>query len=286
MTGNLLMPAGWEGAIRRYRIVTGSKVGGRHKGTRISRQPGVSQDFSDFREYYPGDDVRLIDWNLYGRTEKYYIKRFMDEQEMRIGIILDCSKSMADKWLFARQLVCMLGLIALQHEDTLSVTVASESGASFRGKGRSGKVQLERLLTDLPEPEENTFCRLADRKQSQRQSVLFIITDGLETAENWNALLRKLVKKSSDIRLILVSTEEERNPREAGDLLLTDSETEERIKVTAGAAAFETYRKKRLAHLAELDALTRNCGAHFLEVPAEDGIRNAARLFADKYWIQ
>lgn len=56
-----------------------------------------SLDFSDFREYTLGDDVRQVDWNVYARTEKYYIKRFLDEQEMRVHILLDATRSMGEE---------------------------------------------------------------------------------------------------------------------------------------------------------------------------------------------
>ena len=70
---------------------------GQHKGSHRSQRFGASLDFSDFREYHPGDDVRQIDWNVFARTDKYFIKRFLDEQEMRVHILLDTTKSMSEK---------------------------------------------------------------------------------------------------------------------------------------------------------------------------------------------
>ncbi|WP_249664529.1 DUF58 domain-containing protein, partial [Lysinibacillus sp. D4B1_S16] len=66
-----------------------------------------------------GDDVRQVDWNVFARTDKYFIKRFLDEQEMRVHILLDTTKSMGTdaKWIFARQIVASLGFMVLGRDD-------------------------------------------------------------------------------------------------------------------------------------------------------------------------
>lgn len=75
----LQLPEDWVVRLGRYSIGTKSKIRGHHKGSSHSRRFGASMDFSDFREYHPGDDVRHIDWNVFARTERVYIKRFLDE---------------------------------------------------------------------------------------------------------------------------------------------------------------------------------------------------------------
>src|SRR6185312_17506502 len=119
-------------------IVSRSGRLGHHKGTHRSRKTGSSLDFSDFREYHPGDDLRHIDWNVYARTGQPFIKQFLDEQEMRIHIVLDPTKSMKidGKWDFARQLAVGLGHIALKSGDTVSVSTWSKEKDFFiRKKG-------------------------------------------------------------------------------------------------------------------------------------------------------
>ena len=83
--------------LMNVRIASKSKIRGHHKGSHRSHKAGASMDFSDYRAYHLGDDVRQIDWNVYARSEKYYIKRYLDEQEMRIQIVLDGTKSMIVK---------------------------------------------------------------------------------------------------------------------------------------------------------------------------------------------
>ena len=113
-----LFPNGLAKRLGSLSIQSRSGRLGHHKGTHRSRKTGSSLDFSDFREYHPGDDLRHIDWNVYARTDKPYIKQFLDEQEMRIHILLDPTRSMgADgKWNYARQLAIALGQLHLRTE--------------------------------------------------------------------------------------------------------------------------------------------------------------------------
>lgn len=117
-------------------IVSRSRRLGHHKGTHRSRKTGSSLDFSDFREYHPGDDLRHIDWNVYARTEKPFIKQFLDEQEMRVHILLDPTKSMGieGKWDIARQLAIALSHIALKSGDTVSFSTYSDDQKIFFGE--------------------------------------------------------------------------------------------------------------------------------------------------------
>ena len=118
-----ILPEDWSAKIGRLQISTKSKLRGQHKGSHRSMRFGSSLDFSDFREYHPGDDVRQIDWNVFGRTDKYFIKRFLDEQEMRVHILLDSSKSLIlqDEGRFDKQLTISLGQLVLGRDDRLSL---------------------------------------------------------------------------------------------------------------------------------------------------------------------
>ena len=129
----ILFPINLTKRLALLSIVSKSGRLGQQKGTHRSKKLGASLDFSDYREYHPGDDLRHIDWNVYARTEKPFIKRFLDEQEMRIHILLDPTKSMgADgKWDYARQLSIALGHIALTSGDTVSFSSWSESRDYF-----------------------------------------------------------------------------------------------------------------------------------------------------------
>lgn len=107
----LLIPSELYKKLGTMRLSTKSKLRGQHKGSHRSSRFGASMDFSDYRTYHMGDDVRQIDWNVFARSEKYYIKRFLDEQEMRVHLVVDATKSMATegKWQLAKQLTAAFG---------------------------------------------------------------------------------------------------------------------------------------------------------------------------------
>ena len=84
------------------RLVMRGRAQGGAGGSRRSRQTGSSAEFSDYREYIPGDDIRRLDWNALARFDRLYMKLFMEEQESQVMILLDASASMEDKWSAAR----------------------------------------------------------------------------------------------------------------------------------------------------------------------------------------
>ena len=266
----------WISKLSRLSIATKSKLRGQHKGSHRSSRFGASLDFSDFREYAPGDDVRQIDWNVYARTDKYFIKRFLDEQEMRVHILLDSTKSMGEtqKWLFAKQLVASLGLLVLQKDDRLSFsTVTDEKLPFFRRKGATYKKAFLQTVSNLKPPHmTNSFSEQAVSFLPKDSTVLFIITDGLESLDLWESFLRKVPKFASDIRLIQVVTDEELNPTYTGDVQLEDIETSHQLNVSISSNVLTAYEKERTAHQRGFELLCRRFGVKMIQVKVEDGI--------------
>ena len=208
MSADQLVPKDWAAKLSRLSISTKSKLRGQHKGSHRSQRFGASLDFSDFREYSPGDDVRQIDWNVYARTDKYFIKRFLDEQEMRVHILLDTTKSMGDptKWTFAKQLAVSLGILVLQRDDRLSFSaVSEEKKPPFRRKGATYRKAFVQSVSDIEEPSmRSSFTDSAIPFLPKDSTVLFVVTDCLESIESWDRLLQKLPKFAGDIRILQV----------------------------------------------------------------------------------
>ncbi|MGE6487816.1 DUF58 domain-containing protein [Paenisporosarcina sp. NPDC076898] len=276
MKKDSILPEDWSSKIGRLQISTKSKLRGQHKGSHRSMRFGSSLDFSDFREYHPGDDVRQIDWNVFARTDKYFIKRFLDEQEMRVHILLDSTKSMQEekKWLLAKQLTISLGHLVLGRDDRLSfATPTEEKLAPFRRKGAVYRKAFSSYITNLTDPTMNTsFTNQAAQFSAKDCTVLFIITDGLEPIADWERCLRSMPRFSQDIRLIIIQSSDEVAPQFSGDLQLVDRETDERLNVTVSSRIVEDYEKKRHQHFQELDILCRRFGIHTLKVETKDDI--------------
>jgi len=290
MTKNIL-PEDWLAKISRFQVATASKLRGQHKGSHRSQRFGASLDFSDFREYHLGDDVRQVDWNVYARTDKYFIKRFLDEQEMRVHILLDATKSMGEqvKWTFARQIVASLGLMVLGRDDRLSFSyVQDDVKPPFRRKGAMYRRAFLQVVTDIEEANYTaSFSQGALKAIPKDSTVLFIVTDGLEPIEEWEQLLKRLPRFAGDVRIIQVVTEEELHPQYAGDVRLVDSETGRDVNVTMSSKVLDTYDTRRRLHEEEFEAICRRFGVRKLQLKVEDGLQHAIfQQLLKAHWIR
>ncbi|MGA3602807.1 MULTISPECIES: DUF58 domain-containing protein [Lysinibacillus] len=291
MTQKLLLPEDWLAKISRFQVATASKLRGQHKGSHRSQRFGASLDFSDFREYHLGDDVRQVDWNVFARTDKYFIKRFLDEQEMRVHILLDTTKSMGEqaKWTFARQIVASLGLMVLGRDDRLSFSfIQDDVKPPFRRKGAMYRRAFLQVVTEIEEATyTSSFAQGALKVLPKDSTVLFIITDGLEPIEEWEQLLKRLPRFAGDVRILQIATQEEISPEYTGDVRLLDRETGRDVNVTMSSKVLDTYLARRLLHEEEFEAICRRFGVRKLQLKVEDGLQHAIfQQLLKAHWIR
>ncbi len=276
---NLILPDDWISKISRLSIATASKLRGQHKGSHRSSRFGASLDFTDFREYYPGDDVRQVDWNVYGRTEKFFIKRFLDEQEMRVHILLDSTKSMGEekKWLFARQIVGSLGLMILNRDDRLSFSyLQDENKPLFRRKGATYRKVFLQLISNIEGATfKGSFATEGIKLLPKDCTVIFIVTDGLEPAKEWEQLFRRLPRFARDIRIIQIATREELKPAFSGDVRLIDAETNQDVNVSISSKVIGEYVKSRETHEQQFNRVANRFGIRNIQLVVDDGLQNA-----------
>lgn len=291
MTQKILLPEDWLAKISRFQVATASKLRGQHKGSHRSQRFGASLDFSDFREYHLGDDVRQVDWNVFARTDKYFIKRFLDEQEMRVHILLDTTKSMGEeaKWTFARQIVASLGLMVLGRDDRLSFSfVQDDVKPPFRRKGAMYRRAFLQVVSDIEDAlYTNSFAQGALKAMPKDSTVLFIVTDGLEPIDEWEQLLKRLPRFAGDVRILQIVTEEELSPHYTGDVRLLDRETGRDVNVTMSSRVLETYDARRRLHEEEFEAICRRFGVRKIQLKVEDGLQHAVfQQLLKAHWIR
>ncbi|QUW21730.1 DUF58 domain-containing protein [Sporosarcina sp. Marseille-Q4063] len=257
-------------------IATKSGRLGHHKGTHRSRKTGSSLDFSDFREYHMGDDIRHIDWNVYARTGQPFIKQYLDEQEMRIHIVLDSTKSMQvdGKWDYARKICVGLGHIALKSGDTVSVSTRVQGQSRFiRKKGVAQRAAVTKFLSSIEEP--NSESGFTDNLLSyipKALTVLFLVTDGLEETENWAHLFKRLRGICNDVRVILVQSESEELPSYEGDVRLVDIESDDGVEVTMTNRSIRQYIEAKEIHEGKLFALAKKYGIQIIHGKVHAGV--------------
>ncbi len=236
--------------LERLELVSRKVFRGRMKGERKSKRKGQSVEFADFRQYVPGDDLRFIDWNLFARMERLYLKLFLEEEDLHFYALIDASTSMdfgePTKLQFAKQLAASLGFIGLCRADRVKI---ESLGTSSRKPGPTlrGRASLWRMMEYLEgiEPGENVSLAEGVRNFCLRNSgkgILVLITD-LMDKEGYEKALRFLVAQQMDVYVLHVLCPEELNPELKGDLKLIDCEDEDIAEVTVSRPLLDKYKR-------------------------------------------
>ena len=229
------------------------------KGERRSKRKGQSVEFADHRKYVPGDDLRFIDWNLYARLDKLFLRLYMEEEDLHFYSLIDTSASMKfgspTKLYYAKQLAAALGYIGLCRSDRIKVEALSNSptppAAALRGKSSLWK--LLKHLHSLPETESvslhdgvRNFCI-----RNPGKGIVVLLSD-LMDKEGYEAAIRSLVARQYDVYVIQILSEEELNPELTGDLRLVDCEDRDTADISVSPRLMEKYQTTLKAFVAEI----------------------------------
>ena len=248
--GEPLLDEEFLARIERLSLLSRATLTGRIRGARRSRRRGFSTEFADHRDYVPGDDIRYLDWNIFGRLDRLFIKLFEEEEDLTVCILVDASRSMnfgdPNKYRYARQVAAALAYIALGTEDRVGIYPFAENLATpFPPvRGRRNALRLISWLNDLP---VGTGTGLLESMTSfasaaPGRGMVILISDLLDPAGYTDAL-RAVAGRRTDVHLIHLLSPEEISPQVAGDLRLVDSEDGESIDVTIGGRILEAYER-------------------------------------------
>ncbi|MCU0514115.1 MAG: DUF58 domain-containing protein [Anaerolineae bacterium] len=254
---------------------------GAMKGERRSVRRGTSIEFADYRDYTPGDDLRRLDWNVYARLDKPYIKLLEDEEDLAVHVLLDASGSMdwppaaddrpgAHKFLFAQRLAAAVGYIALRNQDRLNVAPLDERAGFGPVRGRGQTLRLLHYLHSLSAA-GTTDLNAALRRyalREKRPGLLFFISDVLAPAGALEGL-QALLAKGHEVALLHVLSPDELEPPLAGDLRLIDVETGQPQEVTIDATLRGLYQQRLAAWLHDLRDGCARRGVHYLQVTTD-----------------
>jgi uncharacterized protein (DUF58 family) len=261
---------------------------GRMKGERRSKRKGQSVEFADFRQYVPGDDLRFIDWNLFARLERLYLKLFLEEEDLHFYALIDTSSSMdfgePTKLQFAKQLAAALGFIGLCRADRVKIeslgTSSKAPGPTLRG--RSSLWRMQEYLDGI-EPGENVSLAEGVKNFCLRNTgkgILVLISD-LMDKEGYEKALRFLVTQQMDVYLLHVLCPEELNPDVKGDLRLIDCEDEDVAEITVSRPLLEKYKRTLASFVDGAREFCTRRGMSYLmvstETPVETLVANYLR---------
>jgi uncharacterized protein (DUF58 family) len=257
-------------AISSLDLVAKTVVDGFVSGLHQSPDFGFSQEFAEYRAYTPGDDLRDVDWNVYARTERVYLKRYRGETNSSLTILLDASNSMqfgshgVNKMDYARYLAASLFYLAIngQRDAAGLITFDDEVRNYIRPSTRQG--QLHRLLAGLEQAEARARTDFAKPMRHfleflKRRGMVLIVSDFWESPESIVRTIEPLRFRGNEVVLFHVLDPKDLRPELHGPSILVDLETQEQLEVTPDYTKKE-YREKIEGHLADLRDRTRAAG--------------------------
>jgi uncharacterized protein (DUF58 family) len=224
---------------------------GRMKGERKSKRRGSSVEFAEHRNYAVGDDLRHIDWNVYGRLDKLFLKLFLEEEDLHVYTLLDTSQSMdfgtPTKLRYGKQVAAALAFIGLVNHDRVLVdTFSARLDQGLHGiRGRSQMWRVVQYLEQL-QPSGGSDLTASAREFAIRHAgkgVVVVISDFLDK-HGYQEALRYLLARNMDIYVVQVLSQEEVQPELVGDLRLVDVEDDDIAEITISAPLLKRYKDK------------------------------------------
>jgi uncharacterized protein (DUF58 family) len=270
-------------------LVAKTVVDGFVSGLHRSPDFGFSQEFAEYRAYTPGDDVRHIDWNVYARTERAYLKLYRGETNSMLTVLLDASNSMqfgshgVNKMDYARYLAASLFYLAIhgQHDAAGLITFDDEIRNYIRPSTRQG--QLHRLLAGLEQAEARARTDFAKpmryfQELLKRRGMVLIVSDFWESPESIIHTIEPLRFRGNEVVLFHVLDPKDVRPELNGPSILVDLETQERLEVTPDYTRNE-YREKIEAHLSDLRDRTQAAGMGYYLLMTDRPLDEALREY-------
>jgi uncharacterized protein (DUF58 family) len=282
--------------LEQFQLLAARRAKSSAKGERRSKARGQSVEFADYRNYVAGDDFRRLDWNLFGRLDKLFLKLYEEERELPVRIFLDGSESMTfgvpPKFDFARQVAAAVGYVALCGFDRVTVhvfpdpdagttgldAVAQSSEMAARGalravRGRKSSMEFFQNLSQISARGTVDFNEALRRGAlAARQSgVAVVLSDFLDPA-GYESGLNALIGRGFHVNAVQILAPEELNPAAYGDLRLIDSETGGMQEVTFGKFRLKAYQQSVQDFCQRLREFCQGRGIRFFNVNSDTAL--------------
>jgi uncharacterized protein (DUF58 family) len=238
---------------------------GRSHGMRRSRRIGAGLEFADHRDYAPGDDLRYLDWNLYGRLERRALRLYEEDEDLAIDVLVDASASMGlgrpAKLDLALQIGAALAYVGLSNLDRVAVTALGDAGAGTppaRGKGRI--LPILRALDAVRAAGRAPLCDAVRgflaRQRGRRRGLIALVSDFYDP-NGARAALELVRRHRLEAVAVQISAPDEIAPALRGDVQLLDVETGAARELTVSPRALSEYTRRHTALLRDLAGYCR-----------------------------
>jgi uncharacterized protein (DUF58 family) len=257
--------------LQRLEIVSKKIFVGKTKGERLTKRKGQSVEFADFRPYSVGDDLRFLDWNLFARLDRLFLRLFLEEEDLHVYILVDNSLSMEfgnpTKLHYAKQVAAALGFIGLTNMDRVVIEAFNDRITQSTSPLR-GRRSLWRLTSFLDEiepagPSDMTRALKTFSLKSSGKGVAIILSDFMDKG-GYAEGLRYLVARNFDLYCVQILSQEEIDPPFTGDLKLTDIEDSDEAEVTVSAPLLKKYKETLAAYRGKLAEFCSRRGVNYL----------------------
>ncbi len=265
--------------VERLRLNPNRRFTNRSQGEHLAGKGGTSTEFSDYRDYSPGDDVRYVDWNIFSRLHRPYVKLFRFEEEMHVVILIDASSSMLfdEKLARAKQLAAAFAVMGLMNMEKVSVFACHQldTRPAFLPPC-TGRANMKRLF-DFVESIEGGGDYPIDRaidtvvRLHRGRGIAVLLSDFL-TLGDLQRPLNMLFSAGLEIFGLQILGPSEIDPEVAGDLRFVDSETGATLDITSASDLLGIYQDQRLALEEHLSILCRKRRGRFLTISSTDSL--------------
>jgi uncharacterized protein (DUF58 family) len=267
--------------LEQFQLLAQRRAKSSARGERRSRARGQSVEFADHRNYVSGDDLRYLDWNLYGRLDKLFLKLYEEERELPVTIFLDASESMTfgtpPKFDFARQIAAAIGYVALCGFDRVSVHIFPDAfgegavrGALRAVRGKKSSLEFFKNLSQITAHGQAALNESLRRGAlaARRSGVAVVLSDFLDPA-GYEPGLSALIGRGFQVSAVQILAPEEVNPSTYGDLRLVDSETGVTQEVTFGKFRLNSYQQTVQNYIQRLREFCQARGINFFNTTSD-----------------
>ena len=280
--------------LEKMRICPRRRLTNRSRGEHHASKGGTSTEFVDYRDYVAGDDVRYVDWNIFARLERPYVKLYRHEEEMHVVPIIDASSSMQydGKFEMAKQLAAAFGLMGLMNVERVSAFVCNHAGKDpLFLPPCTGRVSRRRLFEFLENIEGGGNFPIDEAveavlRRHRGRGIAVILSDFL-TFGDLERPLNMLFSAGLEVFAVQILAPSELHPDVTGDIRLVDCESGYTIDVSSAGDLLGIYEEHRAALEEELGILCRQRSGRFLSISSRDPLEWVLfDLFRRKGWVR
>lgn len=263
--------------LQKFQLALNKHADEMNEGEQESGFTGQGMIFKDHKQYTPGDDIRKIDWRAYARTKDYFVKRFEEERNLTLHILLDRSSSMdygdPTKYDYAGKLGVAVADMASNTNDRFRFSVFSETLTDISaGRRSSNTASIVDTLNNMRKTPESRIERCVTEygNRIKNKSAVIILSDFLTDLEEIESGIESL--SDTDVVLVNVFDKEEIDPSFEGDTVLKDPESDSRLRTYLSKRTKKNYKSRLQEHTERIEEIADRHGAAYLKVSTGDDI--------------